>query len=40
MYSGNMELYSARTGFSSDHDDEIKNTIKEGTNFYTQILIC
>ena len=40
MYSGNMEFYSARTGFSSDHDDEIKNTIKEGTNFYTQILIC
>ena len=40
MYSGNMEFYSARTEFSSDHDDEINNTMKEGTNFYTQILIC
>ncbi len=33
MNSENLRLYSARTEFSSDHEDEIKNTVREETNF-------
>ena len=40
MYSENLRLFSARTEFSSDHEDETKNTVKEETNFQPQILIC